>query len=307
MTAQSFFKEFKRIISSQPKTPLKILFSENCEYGNDLYYCKDILYGFDSAKCTNSVYIYDSFICDTCNDCDYAVESQLCYESVDPFKAYNCDYLDYCADIRDSAYCHWCWNSNNLFGCTNLQNKSFCIFNRQLTETEYKEKVKEYRKWPQEKVFAVLEELKKRYPLTQTIEAYNENTTYGNYIHYNKNCYLCFDAAHNENCAYLYDSFYCANCFDMTYTSQTVELSYEAISSAHIFNSNYIFWSKHCIDSSYIFNSDNLKNCLGCVGLAHKQYCILNRQFTKEEYEKISSQILAELSKANLSWNDLMS
>jgi len=305
MKAQAFFDELQRLINSQPKPPTKILFSEETEYGDQLMHCKNVRYGFDSAKCTNSIYIYDSFINDKCNDCDYAVESQLCYESVDPFKAYNCDFVDYCANIRDSSYCHWCWNSNDLFGCVYLQNKSFCIFNRQLTEKEYREKVKEYRKWPPEKVLAVVEELKKQFPLTQTIGAYNENTEYGNYMHYNKNCYLCFDAAHDENCAYIYDSFDCTNSMDMTYTTAQVDISYEVISSSKTFNSNYIFWSSNCLDSSYIFNSSDIKDSVGCVGLNHKQYCILNRQFSKAEYEKLSQEILAELRKENLGWGSI--
>lgn len=305
MTADAFFKELQKLITSRPKPPLKILYSEDCEYGDELYYCKNVKYGFDSAKCTNCTYIYDSFICDSCIDCDYAVESQLCYESVDPFKAFNCNYVNYCARIQDSSYCHWCWDSHDLFGCAYLQGKSFCIFNRQFTEEEYIEKIKKYKSWPPEKALAVVEELKKQFPMTQTISAHNENSDYGNYVHYCKNCYLCFDAAHDENSAYLYDTFDARNCLDMTYTTQGSDLSYEIVSSAKIFNSNYIYWSTQCADSSYIFNSSDLNNCLGCVGLSHKQYCILNRQYSKKEYEKISVQVLKELGSKNLTWGNL--
>lgn len=305
MTADAFLKELQRLINLQPKLPSKVLFSENCEYADEVYYSKNLTYVFDSAKSSDSAYMYDSFLCDKCVDCDYAVESQLCYESVDLFKAYNCDYCNYCSRIRDSAYCHWCWDSNDLFGCVNLQNKSFCIFNRQLTESEYREQVKKYKAWPPEKVLAVVEELKQKFPLTQTIGAYNENSNYGNYMHYSKNCYLCFDAAHCESSAYLYDTFYAKNCMDMTYCSVQADLSYEIVSSANIFNCNYIFWAEKCMDSSYIFNSINVKNSLGCVGVAHKTYCILNRQFNKEDYERISKQILEDLKAKNVGWGNL--
>lgn len=287
--------------------PSKILYSENCEYGNELYYCKNVFIGFDSTNCSDCTYIYDSYMCSKCVDCDYAVESELCYESVDPFKCFNCDYIEYCSNLSDSSYCYNCWAGSNLFGCVNFQsqNKSFCIFNRQLTEEEYREKVKIYKAWLPERILAEVEKLKKIFPVTQVVGAHNENTTYGNYIHYNKNCYLCFDAAHDENCAYLYDSFNCKNTFDATYSSDENQLSYEVISSAHQFNCSYIFWSENCLDSSYLFNCLDVKNSLGCVDLAHKQYCILNRQFTKEEYEKVSGEIFSELAKSDVRWNNL--
>lgn len=305
MTAEGFFKELNRLIRVNPKLPLKIMFSEDCEYSDQLSYCKNIKYSFDTANCTNSVYIYDSYMCDKSQDCDYAVESQLCYESVDPFKAFNCDFVNYCDVIRDSSYCVRCSNSHDLFGCVNLNGKSYCIFNRQLTEAEYRERVKKYKNWPYEKIMAIVEDLKKRYPMTQTIAAYNENSEYGNYIHFNKNCYMSFDAAHDENSAYLYDTFYTKNSMDMTYGEVNVDLSYELIVSANVFNSNYVYYSDQCVDSSYIFDCTDVKNCLGCAALKHQQYCILNRQFTKEEYERVSSQILQELKASNLGWADL--
>ena len=142
MTTNLFFDELKKIINSFPKSPAAVLRSESCEFCNEVYDSKNMFYCFDSYKSTDSAYIFDSFMCATCVDCDYAVEAQLCYECVDPYKAFNCDYLEYCDNIRDSAYCYSCSNCSDIFGCVNLKNKSFCIFNRQLTEVEYKEQVK---------------------------------------------------------------------------------------------------------------------------------------------------------------------
>ncbi len=307
VTTEAFFKELQRIINSLPKRPLFILNSETTEIGDKIIFSKNLFTCFDCVNCTDCLYLYDSYMTANSADCDYAVESQNCYESVDPLRCFNCDYIEYCAHLSDSSYCYNCWAGSNLFGCVNFrnQNKSFCIFNRQLTEQEYREKVKIYKAWPAERVLEEVEKLKKMFPVTQTIEAHNENTTYGNYIHYSKNCYMCFDAAHNENCSYLYDSFYNKNCFDLTYSGQDDELCYEGIDSAHSFNCNYALESGNCQDSSYIFYCLDVKDSLGCIGLSHKQYCILNRQLSKEEYEQISRQIIMELKTKNPGWNSL--
>ena len=304
MTAKGFLTELQRIILSQPKLPAAVVSCEGCEFCNEVYNSKNLFYCFDTYNTTDSFYLFDSFMCASCGDCDYGVESELCYESVDPYKAFNCNFIEYCDNIRDSAYSYNC-SGNDLFGCVNLQNKSFCIFNRQLSEVEYRERIKKFKSLPPEKVLAIVDDLKKRFPLTQTIGADNENTTYGNYIHFDKNCYLCFDAAHDEDCAYLYDSFYCKTSYDLTYVAQDTDLTYQGIDSTRSFNNNYIIHTNQCQDSSYLFNCFNVKNSLGCVGLRNKEYCILNRQFTKEEYETLSTQILFQINSANLGWNSL--
>lgn len=304
MTAETFFKELRKIILSQPKLPCHVSSSENCSFCNDVFFSKDMYYCFDTVKSSGCLYLYDSVLCADCADCDYAIESQLCYESVDPYKSYNCDFLENCASLRDCSYCYACTNCHNIFGCVNLKNKSFCIFNRQLTEGEYKEKVKKFKALPAEKVLTMLDELKQHYPWTQTNEGNNENTNYGNYIYRNKNCYLCFDAFGNENSAYLYDSHRSRTSFDFTY-SVDCELSYECVDSVPLFNCNFIVYSGRCQDSSYLFNCEDCKNCLGCVKLSHKEHCILNRQFTKEDYERISTEIFQDLKQKNPGWADL--
>ena len=37
-------------------------------------------------------------------------------------------------------------------------------------------------------------------------------------------------------------------------------------------------------------------HCFGCVGFKHKQYCILNKQYTKEEYEKLVQKIIKQMN-----------
>lgn len=304
MTTQGFLKELQRLIDSKSSLPSRIIKSENCEYGDYIYNSKNLQNCFDCAKCSDSLYLYDSYMCTNCIDCDYTVESQVCYECVDAFKCYNCEFLENCDYMRDSSYCYGSSNCHDVLGCVNLKNKSFCIFNRQLTENEYKEAIKKLKLVPIEKILIMLEELKKQFPLTQTHEEHNENSPYGNYIYYNNNCYLCFDASYNEYCGYLYDSFHNKTCYDLTYSVQS-ELAYQVIDSEKIFNCNFVVYSNNCQDGSFLFNCFDVKKSLGCVGLSHKQYCILNRQFAKEEYEKISSQILLELKNKNINWNNL--
>lgn len=305
MNADNFYKELQRLLYRYPKSPSEIKDSENSDYGDYLAFCKNMFVAFDCAHSSDCMYVYDSYIAKNCVDCDYAVESELCYESVDPFKCFNSDYIEYGVNVRDSMYSVNCINCNDIFGCVNLQNKSYCLFNRQLSEAEYRQKVTLYKKWPAEKILSLVEELKLRYPLTQTREAHNENSAYGNYSHYNKNSYMIFDGAHNEACAYLYDSHHNSTCFDMTCSYNDNTLGYQLVDSINLFNCNFAVRSSNAQDSSYIFDCKNVKNCIGCVGLSNKQYCILNRQLNKDDYERISKLLSNELKQKNAAWADL--
>ncbi len=44
-------------------------------------------------------------------------------------------------------------------------------------------------------------------------------------------------------------------------------------------------------------HSYNAANCFGCAGARKQKYCILNKQYSKEEYEKVRGQIIDSLKK----------
>lgn len=304
MTAEDFFAELKKLIDATPNYPIHQVNCEDCEYADHVYYCKNLRFCFDCLKCTDSVYLYDSVNSANCLDCDYAGESELCYDSVDAFKCFNSSYLEDCANMTDSSFCVRSTNCHDVFGCVSLHNKSFCIFNRQLTEEEYREKIKIYKTWSMEKVLNIVKEIRSKFPVTQTHEANNENSSYGDYVYYNKDCYMCFDASFNKNSGYLYDTNRQTTCYDVTYSTEN-ELSYQVTDSGHCFNCNYVVYSANCQDGSYIINCYDAKNCLGAVNRSHAQYEILNRKYTKEDYEKLSKEILDDIARKNLGWADL--
>lgn len=305
MTAETFLTELNKLIVSFPKLTTHSLNSVNSEYGDQLYYCKNMINSFDTLNSSDSMYTFNSHTCVNCIDIDYSFDSQLCYDSVDLLKCYNSAYLEDCANIRDSYYAYACVDCSNVFGCSHLRGKQYCIFNRQLTPEQYNQLLPKYLALPPEKVLQVLQELKKQFPLTQTHGLNNTNSPYGDYIYNCKNCYMCYDTTKSENSGYIYDSQGMNNCYDVTF-SDASQISYEVIDSTTIFNSSYVIWCGHCSDSNYIVTCGNVKNCLGCVNLYQKQYCILNRQFTKEEYERISTPLLAELRAKNLGWGNIV-
>ena len=305
ISTEFFFKELKRIILSHPKNPTHTLNSENCDYGDQLYWCKNLINCFDSVNCSDSLYLFDCEMMANCIDCDFCVECDLIYESVDAHKCFNCEFLEDSYNILYSSYCTSCRDCHDVFGCVQLNSKSYCIFNRQLAPEEYRQQIKKYKSMAAQKILAILDDLKKRFPVTQAKGMNNENCPYCNYLYNSVNCYYCFDGIKNENCAYIYDSGDNKYCFDSTFTTEC-ELSYEFLDSAQLFNCSFIIYSDKSQDSLYLVSCDDIKSSLGCVNLNHKQYCILNRQLNKEEYDRISLNILNQLKEVNLGWHNLI-
>lgn len=290
---EDFYTRYLRLIESLPRPPTKNMRSDGIEWGDANYNCSNLIYSFDNANCQNGLYLYCSYLAANCVDCSYAIESELCYQSVDLFKCYKVYFSNYCARLRESYYCYDCNDSHHLFGCTHLNHKEYCIFNRQYSSDEYQKQVDELIKRLPQEILKTVDELIEQFPLTQTNVTRSENCHYGNHVHYSKNVYFSFDATDNQDCGYLYDSHHNQDCWDSTWLLGS-QLCYQCLESRSLYNCAFVNWSSNCRDSWFLNNCYNLKHCFGCVGLDNKEYCLLNRQLTPEEYHEIVERLKSE-------------
>ncbi len=291
MTFAQFKKRFGELKKRFPLAPNRNYQVENAGLGNWLLDCKNAYYSFDTSRSKDIIYIFDSYKAIECMDGDYVIESELCYECIDVYKVYKCIYLNYCSRMYDSAFCWDCSDSNNLFGCVHLFHKEYCIFNMQYKKDEYQTKVKELLKRPAEENLKEMSKLGYKFPVTTTNVGHSENCDYGNHIHYSKNLYMCFDAAHSEDCAYLYDSHHNKNCYDLEQSFHCQDC-YECIQTDNLNNCFYITNSTRLYDSGFCDKCADGNHLFGCVELAKKEYCILNKQYSKDQYEKEINEIM---------------
>ena len=120
-----------------------------------------------------------------------------------------------------------------------------------------------------------------------------ENCERVDYTYQSKNCYFCFDCFNLEN------SLYCFACWGKNLVDCRLaverELCYGCIDTNRCYSSSYLSECSSCRDCHFSSQCISCSDCFGCVGLTHKQYCIFNKQYTKEEYEKR----MGELKKEN--------
>ncbi len=291
MTFQQFQEAFNQLRQKYPARPTNVLRSENADAGNYLYGCKNIYFCFDCAECTDSTYIFDSFKAVDCVDGDYVIESQNCYDCVDVVQANNCKYVSGSDRIYDSYFCWDCFDSHDLFGCVHLKNKQYCIFNKQYSEEEYKKKVAELLKRPSEENLTGMKNIDKQFPVTNTRVFNSVNADYGNHVTNSKNMYLCFDCNKGEDCGYTYDSHYMKHSYDTTQCVHS-EYCYESSDSARMNNCHHMAFSSDIFDSAFCADCTKSSHLFGCVGLTGKEYCLLNKQYTKEEHDTLTQEIM---------------
>ncbi|MFA6256057.1 MAG: hypothetical protein WC606_02630 [Candidatus Absconditabacterales bacterium] len=299
---KSFFKQFEELLHQVPRISTFNKMTENTEYGNNLIGDKDCYMLFITFSNENCYYGYTVSSCKNCVDMLWSVENQNCYEGVNVQNCYECFY---CVETKNSVngyYLHDCIRVKNSAFCIGLRDKQYCFLNKVYDKAQFEE--------IQHRLFADtdflqktkkdFEQLKLKTPVRASFVEQSENCS-GDYIHNSKNCHASFNVMLGEDCKYCYDCFGALASMDVylggNESPETPsQLVYECENSFNIFNvgfSSTVTYASN--DVWYSDNCDSCVHCFGCIGLHHKEYCILNKQYTKEEYEKFIPQIIEKM------------
>src|SRR3990167_963838 len=133
--------------------------------------------------------------------------------------------------------------------------------------------------------FEQFKELFHRTPLANLGNSNCVGSPYGNHNADCKYCYLTYASFNNERTHYSGDVVETKDCVDM-YKCGKSELSYNDTLCAGLYKTHFSYDSDESINSFFLKYCKNLQDCIGCVNLRNKSHCILNVQYTKEEYKK---------------------
>lgn len=122
-------------------------------------------------------------------------------------------------------------------------------------------------------------------PRLAIINTNSENSAYTNYSTFNRNCYLvsgthyCEDVYYGQYCVGLTT---CVDCLDV----EKSELCYDLVFSEKCYSCSHGGYLVGCMNSDYCYDLTNCMNCFLSVSLQNSEYCILNKKYSKEEYEE---------------------
>jgi len=300
--SRPFFEQFAELKKKVPAANLMNVKSENSEFTNGADSNKNcyllFLAGFDE-----DVY-YGYFVdnCKSCLDLAFVNYSELCYELVGSERNYNVKWGKDCYDCRDSYFIDDCQNCDNCIMCSGLRHKSFYYKNKQVSKDEYSKIERELIGNLGEnikKLKAEFEEIAASSPKKFAITFNSENCS-GDHLYHSKNCYHCFDMVGCEDCQYSSGMFTTKDSYDVTGFGNPSERIYEATNvGLGSQRSSFINFAYELSDSLYCEHCYYSSNLFGCIGLrGHKQYCILNKQYTKEEYEALVPKIIEHMKQA---------
>lgn len=275
--------------------------SDYANMANDLKDCYLLFHAENSERCLYSEDI--SFTHDSL-DTTYIAHSELCYQSFDIQKCSRVFFSKSCENCSNSYFLRDCVDCHNCFGSVNLRHKQYYIFNKPYTKETYEEELKKlgfdassHRSIEEFKQKA--REFQAQFPVKYIHARHNDNVS-GEYIVNSKNVQYGFSVDGAEDCKFL-----CSvnvpkakDSYDWTIYGGNGELMYEILQAGGNVYNNHFGW---CIwlgarNNEYtILSGGDSSDCFGSIALRKKKYCILNKQYSQEDYEKLRAQIIASM------------
>lgn len=251
--------------------------NEDCMYGKFIVNCKDVL------------------------DCLAVYSCELCYEGVASERCYGCRFFTNCRGCSESVMIEDCSSCNDCICCFGLRTKQYCVFNKQYSKEEYEKFKREYEFLTSEKIEFLKNELAKIKASLPHIEShiYSSESCTGDSVYNCKNCFNAFDAKDCEDCKNIYfapktimtqDCSFCAPDGD--------RFCYNICSTVNLESAMTCFFVWHGSNIYYSLDCHHCNNIFGCVGLRNKNYCILNKQYSRDEYEVMAGKIVERMMQA---------
>lgn len=299
---QPFFSQYKRLAERVPRFGIMNLQSESCEYSNFAFESKSCYLVFGCVRNQDCLYGHIVWDCLDCVDTLYAFRCEWCSNSVDIVDCYDVHYSTESSNCRESYFLHDCQGCNNCFGCYNLRSKSYYFYNEPCTKEEYFSRLEKIMPLSREAVQSSLEWLEhvKRdsaiYP--EYFGLQNEDVS-GNHIYESKSVLESFDTKKGEECKHCYTTIGLFGCYDISFTGGNSRF---CVDSLTLFNSERVKHSHLISNSSDIDYSEycySSKNLFGCVGLRNNEYCILNKQYSKEDYHQLREKLIEHMKTTN--------
>ena len=235
------------------------------------------------------------------------MNSEHTYESIDIHtsqRVFFSQQIENSYNIWFSYDIKWCQNVLFGFGLNNanyvFKNKTVSKEEREILYQSYKEKIAS--RTGLVEVLKEYEEFTKDFPLKGIIAVNTENSVWGNDLINVKNALCSSRGEESQDIAY-------TNLFAGVSDVMDIESVGRAQKNYNIASS---IKTNDCVVGSHIF--ENIQNgyyvyaiknssyITACVGLDHKQYCFLNKQYDQKQWEKLTIISIEELQSKERFW-----
>jgi len=147
--------------------------------------------------------------------------------------------------------------------------------------------------------FEQFAELKLKVPHVALYWRDNENSDYINMSGYNKDCYLIFAAEYNEDCLYGEQVIKSKNCIE-TLNCYESESCYEVVDVSKCYELFFSQNCRNCHSSMFLYDCRGCSDCLFSANLRNKKYHIMNKSYSKEDYEELKKNLITQINEGGL-------
>lgn len=296
--SRPFFEQFAELQKAVPRDGTSIFNSENCDYNSHIRESKNCYLNSLIVRCEDVLYSYWVVGDKDTLDSMYTNESTLCYWCADVNKSYGCVMLeesDNCSDCHFSFQlrgCHHC-----LFSA-NLSNKSYYLFNKPCTPDEFESAKQRFldgswKNWEESRARYL--EFRGRVP-HRCVHNLNCENVRGDHLFSCRDCDDCYESFNSESSV---------NAISLS-AAKLVQNGYSVgwPGNESIYRCAVMRGNQDCAFCTYTWFSGSMRycdacnaseSCFGCIGLHHQKYCILNKQYTKEEYEALVPKVIEHM------------
>jgi hypothetical protein len=305
---RTFSEQFKELGLAVPHQSLFTTNEQNSYYTNHSLNCRDCYLVAGITNAENC--LYGRFVIDSKDTVDglSLYSCQWCYEGVTSQNCYQCFFFMNCRNCADCLMVEDCQSCKSCCLCFGLQNKEYHFLNQPLSKEEYEQHLTELRPLTTEKIRILRQkfaELKRPLPHRASHTFGSEDCT-GDMIFNSKNCQYTFDCTGCEDCKYLWNTPKGKYSQDGNYTAPDgIEFSYNVGSTVGGQRTMGTFLCWYGSDNYYSREIHHCQNVFGCISMRRKKYCILNKQYTKEEYERLVPKIIEQMRKTG-EWGDYL-
>lgn len=296
--SRPFFEQFADLFKQVPLPSRFLTLStlENSDFVNGVTGAKNCYLLFNATSCE------DCLFSRVLNQCKNTVESisvqnsELCYGCINVSGSYELFWAENCTNCTSSYFLYNCQNLKNCYGCVNLRNKEYCFENEQCTPEQYAAKLQaknlgSHAAWEQEYLSY---SARKKHTVGKYFQGKNNENVTGNYINSSKNVSDGFFVLEAQDVFCGIRVVKANNVFSSAFAANNAQQIYASHGAVN--NVSNIRWSVDCPNQTHdleycIHSTLGTHDCFGCVGLKRKEYCILNKQYAKEDYVVLLAKI----------------
>ena len=200
------FAQYKKLMHTVPMPAVFNARTVGCDYVQHVGDYKNAYLVSASWSGENVMY---GTRCNESKDCTDALATskcELCYEIVSATHSYRMLFSQNSDSCTDCAFVFECRGCTNCFGCTNLRNKSYYVFNKPYSKEDYFRKLHEFDLGSYASVMSIKQQLDhlKLVALRKFANNINTEAVTGDNVRRASHCMQCFDVVSEvRNCKFV--------------------------------------------------------------------------------------------------------